>query len=673
MVLGEFIQSLWDSNEAPNEEKNNSINFPQGARFLEFKLDKTRKMQSNLNLISNSNGYSPEETLKGQRSLKKAANQNMDSNLELIEGFSGMIGATDANAKNSQDLAKLKQLEDTFNKKLSTYVTAQKVLNDKIQTYMKASSFDNKKYFNQNAKFSNAIGYVTDKGVWKHYPNPDNYTNTKGKNGCPAGNPITMQNSGTTLPTSMFAMTNPPNLMFGTKMKSGQACGNEGKNIYVTQLYSPGDVEAKYEGCYNASLDQQGLVFQSDIGHKSTIAQCAMRASDMGLDGFALGKGGEGKAKCYVATGGVDKVKRWPGPAEDKWKCVQPSYLETGLSSLKANPFEDYRPYCNGGPGKQPGLTNKFKYTKKGRNDCKREINNSHGAVRKKDLKCPNLWCDVKNVGGKSVGFSKSHDMVAVYSIPKISKASLGKVGYVTDDAQLREYPESMTEPNSTFYNMGYYTSGGNNIKSLKNTTLEECKSKCSSEYSDKCAGFAYHENTQACNLKNDKMFPVGKRTESSKSQLYVRGKSVTNGATCPTEVVESTAQLWDAYPEAGRMTKNAMCQVAFMTKEEKKKFETAHEELQGIAGEIQEVLAKLTETDEKLVESLGYNVKKLKRDIKQYTKIKNEKAKRKGQLQNSGAMESSSDLNMVSQNSKYIMWSILAILLVTTSIRTRR
>jgi len=461
--------------------------------------------------------------------------------------------------------------------------------------------------------------------------------------------------------------------MFGTKMKRGQACGNEGKNVYVTQLATPGDIDAKYEGCYNASLEQQGLVYQSDIGDKSTIARCALRASDMGLNGFALGKGGEGKAKCYVATGGVDKVKRWPGPAEDKWKCVQPSYLETGLSSLKANPFEDYRPYCNGGPAKQPGLTNKFKYTKKGHNDCKREINNSHGAVKKKHLKCPNLWCDVKNEGGKSVGFSKSHDMAAVYSIPKISNASLRKVGYVTDDAQLREYPESMTEPNSTFYNMGYYTSGGNNIKSLKNTTLEECKSKCSSDYSDKCAGFAHRDKDQECHLKNDKMFPIGPRSQSNEWQTYVRGKSVTNGSTCPTDVVESTAQQWEAYPEAGKMTTNALCQVAFMTKNEKKQFETAHKDLQDIAGEIQEVLAKLTETDEKLVESLGYNIKKLKRDIDQYTDIKKKRTERKGQLQNSTAMESSSDLNMVSQNSKYLLWSILAILLVTTSIRTRR
>ena len=51
MVLGEFIQSLWDSNEEPKEEEKDSINFPQGARYLEFQLDKTRQMQSNLNLI----------------------------------------------------------------------------------------------------------------------------------------------------------------------------------------------------------------------------------------------------------------------------------------------------------------------------------------------------------------------------------------------------------------------------------------------------------------------------------------------------------------------------------------------------------------------------------------------------------------------------------------------
>ena len=528
MVLGEFIQSLWDSNEEPKEEEKDSINFPQGARYLEFQLDKTMQMQSNLNLISNSGGYSPEETLKGQRSLKKVANQNMDANLELVEGFSGMIGSTDANVKNSQDLAKLKRLEDTFNKKLSTYVTAQKVLNDNIQAYLTASSSDNEKYFNKNSSFSNGgIGYVTDKGVWKHYPSVDNYTNTKGKNGCPAGPPIAMVHT-QTFPTSRFSMGNAPNLMFGTNMKEGQACGNEGKNVYVTQMTDPGDVDATYEGCYKASNDSQGLVFQTDIGDKSTIARCALRAADMGLDGFALGKGGEGKAKCYVATGGVDKVKRWPGPAEDVWKCVQPSYLKTGLSSLEANPFEDYEPYCNGGPGKQPGLKNKFPSSQKGFDDCHDMIKDKHGSVRKKNLKCPNLWCDVKNEGGKQVGFSKSHDMVALYSIPKVSKASLGKVGYVTDDAQLREYPDSMTKPDSTFYNLGAYSSTGNDIKTLGNTTLDECKQKCSSDYSDKCAGFVYKANKQECNLKNDKMFPVGPRSQSDESEIYVRGKSVT-------------------------------------------------------------------------------------------------------------------------------------------------
>ena len=652
MVLGEFIQSLWNSNEDPKEEESDSINFPQGARFLEFQMNKTRRMQSNLDLISNSGGYSPEDTLKGQRSLKKAANQNMDANLELIEGFSGMIGDTAVNTKNSQDLAKLKQLENTFNKKLSTYVTAQKVLNDKIQTYLKASSLDNKKYFNQNASFSNGgIGYVTDNGVWKHYPNMDNYTNTKGKNGCPTGATVPLNQK---LGKKGFAMESPPNLMFGTNMKKGQACGNEGKNVYVTQMVAPGDVDAKYDGCYNTSLDTQGLVYQSDIKSKSTIDRCALRASDMGLDGFALGKGGEGSSKCYMASSGVKQVKT-TGRPDDKWTCEQ-----------KGN---KWHANCNGASGKQAGFNGV--YNKEG--DCNYTISNINGAVTKRGLKCPTSSCQVKNEGGKTAGFSNSDEVVAVYGIPKNSNASLRKVGYVTDDAQLREYPVSMTEPNSTFYNMGYYAAGGNNIKLLKNTTLEECKKKCSSDYSDKCAGFAYRDKDQECHLKNDKMFPIGPRSQSNEWQTYVRGKSVINGATCPTDVVESTAQQWDAYPEAGEMTKNALCQMAFMTEIEKKQFETAHSDLQDTAGEIQEVLLKLTETDKKLAESLGYNINKLKSDIDQYTDVKNKRTEQKDQLQNSMAMASSSDLNMVSQNSKYLLWSILAILLVTTSIRTRR
>ena len=191
MVLGEFIQSLWDSNEVSKEEEKDSISFPQGARYLEFQLNKTEHLQNNLDLISNSCGYSPEETLKGQRALRKASSQGMDANLELIEGFSGIIGNTAANAKNSKDLSKLKKLENTFNKKISAYVTAQKILNDKIQAYMKASSSNNKDYFNKNGKFMKGqIGYITDKGVWKHWKSMKAYESSKGKNGCPTGSTV---------------------------------------------------------------------------------------------------------------------------------------------------------------------------------------------------------------------------------------------------------------------------------------------------------------------------------------------------------------------------------------------------------------------------------------------------------------------------------------------------
>jgi hypothetical protein len=651
MVLGEFIQSLWESNEVSKEEEIDSINFPQGARYLEFQLNKTERMQNNLDLISNSCGYSPDETLKGQRSLRKASSQSMDANLELIEGFSGIIGNTAANAKNSKDLSKLKRLENTFNKKISAYVTAQKILNDKIQAYMKASSSNNKDYFNKNGKFMKGqIGYITDKGVWKHWKSMKAYESSKGKNGCPTGSTVPINQI---YSAQGFAMKNDPNLMLGTDMKSGQSCGNEGKNIYVTSLTGTDGITTKYEGCYDVG-DNTGLEYQADIGKKSTVSACATRASDLGLDGFALGDGGEGTSKCYVASNGVEQAKG-PGKADDKWTCEQKG--------------DYWHANCNGASGKQDGFNGV--YNKEG--DCNYTINNINGAVTKQNLKCPTSICDVKNQDGKMVGFSKSDQSAAVYSIPKVSTSSFGKVGYVTDDAQLRAYPDSMTEPNSTFYNLGYYSGSGGTFKTFDDTTLDECKKKCSSDYSDKCVGFSHREKDNKCNLKNDKTYPKHIRKVSSEWQQYLRGKSVTNGSTCPTEVVESTAQQWDAYPAAGQMTKNAVCQMAYMTKEEKKQFEAAHKELQKVAGEIQDVLSDLTKTDEKLVESLGYNVRKLKRDIKQYASVGKSRDNRKEQLLNSSAMADSTELNMVSQNSKYLMWSILAILLVTASIRTRR
>ena len=268
-----------------------------------------------------------------------------------------------------------------------------------------------------------------------------------------------------------------------------------------------------------------------------------------------------------------------------------------------------------------------------------------------------------------------TYDSQAVYGIPEASTDGVGKVGYVTDDAQMREYPDSMTKANSVFYDMGAFNSPGDNTtQTLNDVNEEDCKSACKEQ--DSCAGYAYRGSSKGlsiCNLKDDGIFPKGPRVPSKNWTLKLRGKSVTNGPSCPTQVVEGTGETWNAYPKADGMTMDTLCNLGFMTEAEKQKFDAAAKELDEIAQEIQKELASLTETDEKLVESMGYNIKKLKRDLKRYPVIKKEGIAMREKLNNASAMESDAQLNMVSHNSKYLLWSILAIVLVTASIRTTR
>jgi hypothetical protein len=80
-------------------------------------------------------------------------------------------------------------------------------------------------------------GYVTGKGIFKNYPDQATFDSTAGKNGCPAD--IT---KGVKKDNYSSILKN------GTDMKSGQSCGNEGKNVYVSRVLT--DPTVTYQKCY---------------------------------------------------------------------------------------------------------------------------------------------------------------------------------------------------------------------------------------------------------------------------------------------------------------------------------------------------------------------------------------------------------------------------------------
>jgi hypothetical protein len=188
---------------------------------------------------------------------------------------------------------------DDHNRKLTDYSNKEKHLLEKTVAFLDATAKNNR-YSGTNIKFTDGtIGYVTQKGYFKIYPNRNIKKSTYGKNGCPKNwqqldiyfRPE-YNKEGSVIPTD-------PPLIVGSPMSAGQPCGNEGRNIQVTTI-APKNSPFTYRGCYEAEPKSTQMEFQSDLGDKTTFSNCKTRAHDRGYNFFAMRDGSDIGSKCYI-------------------------------------------------------------------------------------------------------------------------------------------------------------------------------------------------------------------------------------------------------------------------------------------------------------------------------------------------------------------------------------
>lgn len=278
------------------------------------------------------------------------------------------------------------------------------------------------------------------------------------------------------------------------------------------------------------------------------------------------------------------------------------------------------------------------------------------------------LDCTMK---GEAVGYGNSKDSNGLYSIPQINTKNLGKIGYVGDNGEIREYPQNMVSNSNSYYSMGQYTNNGNDIDTLKNVSAQVCQDKCNSN--TKCAGYVFDTNGGVCKTKNYGMFPFSNRVPSETAELYVRGKSVANNASCTKKVDMSSALEWELLPPGIKMSPSTLCGLGLITQNEIKALEEANQDLRGITGTLESKLRDLTKEDAQLVSSLGYNVDKLQKDLKSYNNTDKRSKHYVKQAHHADAMNDDATMNMISENYHYLLWTILAIIIIIGGIKATR
>jgi hypothetical protein len=140
-----------------------------------------------------------------------------------------------------------------------------------------------------------------------------------------------------------------------------------------------------------------------------------------------------------------------------------------------------------------------------------------------------------------NTGYGNDDNTFALYSVSKINKSDLGKVGHISNDGILHPYPDNMVTLGTSYSLIGNFDSPNNTIKTLENTSIEECKSECNKD--DNCYGFVYNPYQKQKKVQYIKIYyPEGRGECIQISQLAV----FSNGVNVAQGKPATSLNVWD-------------------------------------------------------------------------------------------------------------------------------
>jgi hypothetical protein len=306
----------------------------------------------------------------------------------------------------------------------------------------------------------------------------------------------------------------------------------------------------------------------------------------------------------------------------------------------------------------------------------------------------------VKGTDGNTYGIPLIN---AVYKVDNVGNPSvLGKVAYIDQNSNLREYPSSMLSKSTDYLTFKGYDSPGNDLEGINVNSMDECMTSCNSR--DDCFGVVWQPGPNICYLKNENM-DIKSRVQNSSLTLNVRKPLITDSL-CDKNIFEIDSMRYDNYSKGELMTPDASCGPSFVNKDDKDRLNTIKDKLSIVSAQIAEKMNKLYSEDEDILNKMNMNSEEFKKNISKYENIMSKMGKynqnseddsdelsgtttfvskngasggnnnRVGvegmqnlDLNDINRMITDSDLIVLRESYSYTIWSILAIVALSISI----
>lgn len=279
----------------------------------------------------------------------------------------------------------------------------------------------------------------------------------------------------------------------------------------------------------------------------------------------------------------------------------------------------------------------------------------------------------------------------SVYNIGKIGiPKNLGLLGYIDSDSNLKEYPDSMVGFTNDYQIYPNTDSYGNDIGSLVVSDQNGCQTACNNN--PDCAAYVYQDFSKTCWIKNKSAFPKGEKQPNSSLVLGVRKPGLKGTTTCSNKVSNIDTIQFENYLKGSDMTPDTQCNLSIVSQEDQIQFDNIKSQLITVGNDIVAKMESLYNQDKTIFQKLNTNAEQFKKDLENY-KLTNLKIKKELDLQNLpsnniegmqnftslrnmndiNGMLSDSDLRVLQGNYSYIMWSILAVGILTVTINTMK
>jgi hypothetical protein len=273
----------------------------------------------------------------------------------------------------------------------------------------------------------------------------------------------------------------------------------------------------------------------------------------------------------------------------------------------------------------------------------------------------------------------------AVYKLSGAGdKSVLGKISYIDSDSLLKKYPDSMIGYTNNYQVYQNSDSAGNDLTNLIAPTQDGCQTACNNNIA--CAAYVYQSSSQTCWLKNKSAYPRGDKQQVNNLILGIRKPGLKGSTTCSNKIADVDTIQYNNYLKGSEMTKDTQCNVSVVSQEDQIKYDNIKSQLVTLGNDIASKMENLYNEDNRIFEKLNINAEQFKTDLEKYKQTNFKILQNSQNLQSNdiegmqnivmddlNGMVSDTDLRVLQENYSYIMWSILAVGLLTVTINTMR